>query len=81
MINGHAHAEIRTRVVMICGRTRYQLDYGGSPYRLVAFHGVHLIRSYLHGSIMTFVYVSFLIRYDTKVFLRRLRKPGLGQSF
>ena len=25
----YAHAEIRTRVVVICGPTRYQLDHGG----------------------------------------------------
>jgi len=25
----YVHAEIRTRVVVICGPTRYQLDHGG----------------------------------------------------
>ena len=27
----YAHAEIRTRVVVICGPTCYQLDHGGAP--------------------------------------------------
>ena len=26
----YAHAEIRTQVVVICGKTRYQLDHGGA---------------------------------------------------
>ena len=26
----HAHAEIRTRVVVICGPTHYQSDHGGA---------------------------------------------------
>ena len=30
----YAHAEIRTRVVVICGPTRYQLDHGGAPTKL-----------------------------------------------
>ena len=27
----YAHAKIRIRVVVICGRTLYQLDHGGAP--------------------------------------------------
>ena len=32
----HAYAEIRTRVVVICDRPRYQLDHGGA---LILGHG------------------------------------------
>ena len=28
----YSHAEIRTRVVVICHPTRYQVDYGGAPF-------------------------------------------------
>jgi len=39
----YAHAEFRTRVVMICGPTRYQLDDGGTPL-LLLYNSSHFLK-------------------------------------
>ena len=82
-VSRYSHAEIRTRVVVICGPMRYQLDHGGAQYIMVTIFALYKlfdITLYLTLRKLSILYIqpSHWQKFFNNSLLKR---RGFGSSY